>query len=226
MNPAPADSFAQLVNDLSFLSSLVEVHLMLYRIKEPSSILPFFVHLRLQKFALIFGDLQEPHSDIANTIFRDAYEQRSSKEPSTLRELTLISLDSDAPANCATLESLARIATNCVGLEKLKISLGRGFATSVPSGLSIDDWLKELRRSPPSASKLQELSIPETATPPPLLFHNADTLAQILDHLFPSLQDIKPLGKPELRYWKDYWSQIEQQRQLYRKIRMLTASSW
>lgn len=215
-DPSP-EPFVEIVDGRSVAPSPVDIDVSARLIAEPSTILPIFTSLRVRHFSLRVAQLRTPFFELTDTIIRGA----SKQHPSELVELTLID---PTASNGATLESLAAIAAGLPDLETLTITLGQHFQFSAPLGLTANKWLDHLRQGPSSCSKLRTLVISREPARSPLHFRDVNTLAQILDLLFPSLEYIKPSNDFRASLWGRVWGPVEQQRQMYQGIRILSSS--
>lgn len=131
------------------------------------------------------------------------------------------------------LPHLSEIATSLPMLERLTLGLSsqtqvRALNLTWGAFPSTSELLTHWGVSQaPSSSRLRHLSIYEQKPLDEFNTQQYNDLAQLLDIMFPQLISITPYCESdrEAPYWRDHWWFIEHLRKMYKRIRLLEASS-
>lgn len=228
------DYYAAAADTLSNAARLVKLDITSRQgpIDEPLAIIPLLARLRpLQEVRIKAGLIIDAGSRLLPAIASEVFKSAPSSPPCAITDLSIhstggcSSMFSSGPVFGAGLQCLHAIARDAHCLENLSVDLAPNFSNTTPGILDATSWVSVLRRSWTSSSNLRLLSVDASRDPDTSMgvigFEEADTLAQIMDILFPSLLAIKPhkSGDKHLPYWKHHWAHVERRRKKYQRQR-------
>lgn len=200
--------------------------------EEPLALIPLLSRLRgLREVRIKAGRINDVDFVLLPAIAHEVLKTTPESPPCAITSLSIHTSRSrptaaNAPPDFgASLHCLQQIARHAQHLESLSIDLAPYFSQTAPGGVDAKNWLPVLRCEP-YANKLLTLSVDgskdrHASQSRVVDFEEADTLAQIVDILFPSLFAIQPFrpADMDLPYWKNYWVHIERQRRMYQRQR-------